>query len=89
MSDRSNNKSILSSTSFSSDIGPAMFQHDEAKYVICPYDKAHRILRARLIVHLLRCARNHPSSKMVRCPFNSSHMQRSDELQVSVLYLYY
>lgn len=72
------------SKSSSSDFGSAMFQPAEGKYAICPYDKAHRILRGRLIGHLLRCARNHPGSKMVRCPFNSSHMQQSDELQVSV-----
>lgn len=78
MSERSFNKSLLSSIS-SSDID------DDEKYVTCPYDKVHRILRARLNVHLMRCARNHTGSKLVRCPFNNNHLQRSDELQVSVL----
>lgn len=61
---------------------------DEEKYVTCPSDKVHRMLRARLNVHLMRCARNYSGSKLVRCPFNSTHLQKADELQVSVLLMF-
>ncbi|KAH8240398.1 hypothetical protein KR038_001406 [Drosophila bunnanda] len=43
-------------------------------YVECPFDRVHRVLPNRLAMHIIRCARNFPSSKMVRCPFNVTHL---------------
>ncbi|KAH8255528.1 hypothetical protein KR038_005139, partial [Drosophila bunnanda] len=43
-------------------------------YVICPYNNSHRLIRGRLGAHLSRCARSYPSSKLVRCSFNNTHL---------------
>ena len=32
-----------------------------------------QILPSRLQVHLVRCARQHPTAEMVICPFNATH----------------
>ncbi|KAH8401767.1 hypothetical protein KR009_007789 [Drosophila setifemur] len=55
------------------------------KYVVCPYDPVHRLLPTRLAWHLTRCARNHPSSKMVHCPFNSTHLHNVADMQMHVM----
>ncbi|KPU78535.1 uncharacterized protein Dana_GF10485, isoform B [Drosophila ananassae] len=43
-------------------------------YITCPYDPVHRLAPERFAFHLTRCARNFPASKMVRCPFNNTHL---------------
>ncbi|KAH8336210.1 hypothetical protein KR074_010526 [Drosophila pseudoananassae] len=53
-------------------------------YIVCPYDSVHRLLPTRLAWHLTRCARNHPSSKMVHCPFNNTHIFTVVDMQVHV-----
>ncbi|KAH8354091.1 hypothetical protein KR084_010562 [Drosophila pseudotakahashii] len=54
------------------------------EYIVCPYDSVHRILPVRLTYHLTRCAKNFPSSKMVRCPFNSTHLHSVANMQVGI-----
>ncbi|KAH8420628.1 hypothetical protein KR009_012416 [Drosophila setifemur] len=58
---------------------------DLEKYVLCPYDRAHRLLPTRLSWHLNRCSRNHPKSKMVRCPFNITHVHSVPDMQKHVI----
>ncbi|XP_017063824.1 gametocyte-specific factor 1 homolog [Drosophila eugracilis] len=55
------------------------------EYVQCPYDSAHRILPVRLAFHLNRCAKNFPCSKMVRCPFNTSHLYSVTNMQEHII----
>ncbi|EDV35158.1 uncharacterized protein Dana_GF22344 [Drosophila ananassae] len=50
-------------------------------YIVCPYDSVHRLLPTRLAWHLTRCARNHPGSKMVHCPFNNTHVYSVKDIQ--------
>lgn len=54
-------------------------------YIVCPYDSVHRLLPTRLAWHLTRCARNHPGSKMVHCPFNNTHVYSVKDIQVNLL----
>ncbi|XP_017059496.1 gametocyte-specific factor 1 homolog [Drosophila ficusphila] len=54
------------------------------KHVICPYDKAHRIMPNRLAVHLIRCSRNFPSTEMVHCPFNVTHLYSVADMMTHV-----
>lgn len=43
-------------------------------FVICPYDKSHKLLRGRLTKHLLRCGRSSGNSnRFIICPFNENH----------------
>lgn len=41
--------------------------------VICPYDPHHKILRARLAVHLVKCSKQHPNANLVTCSYDSTH----------------
>ncbi|KAH8381113.1 hypothetical protein KR200_002020, partial [Drosophila serrata] len=50
-------------------------------YVMCPYNKSHILLPSRLAAHLIRCARNYPSSKLVRCAFNNTHLYSADDMK--------
>ncbi|KAH8338260.1 hypothetical protein KR074_011963, partial [Drosophila pseudoananassae] len=56
------------------------------KLISCPYDPLHRLMPERFALHLIRCARNHPGSNLLRCPFNSTHlfMEGSIEQHVEV-----
>lgn len=53
-------------------------------YITCPYDPVHRLAPERFAFHLTRCARNFPASKMVRCPFNNTHLFQVDAMHVRV-----
>ncbi|XP_052846425.1 gametocyte-specific factor 1 homolog [Drosophila gunungcola] len=55
------------------------------QYIVCPYDSVHRITPIRLANHLTRCAKNHSSSKMVRCPFNSNHLHSVGNMKKHVI----
>ncbi|XP_017005640.1 gametocyte-specific factor 1 homolog [Drosophila takahashii] len=55
------------------------------EYLICPYDSVHRIMPIRLTYHLTRCAKNFPAAKMVRCPFNSTHLHSVANMQKHVI----
>ncbi|XP_017080318.1 gametocyte-specific factor 1 homolog [Drosophila eugracilis] len=54
-------------------------------YIICPYNKAHRIMPLRLTFHLVRCAKNYPSSQKIHCPFNTSHWHSVNDMKVHVI----
>jgi len=41
--------------------------------VVCPYDRAHKVTKARLPYHLVKCRRNHPEIPMQVCFFNLDH----------------
>lgn len=49
----------------------------------CPYNKAHQILKHRFQTHLVKCSKNYPDVKKVRCPFNAVHLINEPELAVS------
>ncbi|XP_022225791.2 gametocyte-specific factor 1 homolog [Drosophila obscura] len=49
--------------------------------IFCPFDKSHIILRSRMAVHLIRCARNNTDSKKVSCPFNGTHLIDANEIK--------
>lgn len=51
--------------------------------VVCPYNSAHVVMKARFVTHLLRCEKNHPNSELVKCPFDLTHRVMPDQLQVS------
>ncbi|XP_026837987.1 gametocyte-specific factor 1 homolog [Drosophila erecta] len=55
------------------------------EYVVCPYDSSHRILPVRLTYHLTRCAKNFPSSKLVRCPYNTTHLHSAADIRNHVI----
>lgn len=53
-------------------------------FVICPYDKSHKLLRGRLTKHLLRCGRSSGNSnRFIICPFNENHRYDKKEFAVS------
>ncbi|KAH8248986.1 hypothetical protein KR032_004925, partial [Drosophila birchii] len=52
-------------------------------YLVCPYNSAHRLMPSRLGMHLARCARNYPFSKLVRCTFNDTHLYTVFEMKIS------
>ncbi|EDW95942.2 gametocyte-specific factor 1 homolog [Drosophila yakuba] len=54
------------------------------EYLVCPYDSAHRIRPLRLNNHFIRCAKNFPSAKLARCPFNDNHLPSAAEMQKHV-----
>ncbi|EDV40390.1 uncharacterized protein Dana_GF10485, isoform A [Drosophila ananassae] len=54
-------------------------------YITCPYDPVHRLAPERFAFHLTRCARNFPASKMVRCPFNNTHLFQVDAMHRHVV----
>lgn len=49
-------------------------------YMICPYNKSHRILKSRFMVHLIKCRKSFKDIEMVTCPFNTSHVIHEPEL---------
>ncbi|XP_046868587.1 gametocyte-specific factor 1-like [Drosophila willistoni] len=53
-------------------------------WVECPFNRFHRILPTRLVLHLNRCARNYSGLKMVRCPFDITHVVRIAEMEAHV-----
>ncbi|KAI8043576.1 gametocyte-specific factor 1 homolog [Drosophila gunungcola] len=55
------------------------------EYIVCPYNSAHRVLPVRLTYHLTRCARNYPLSKMVRCPYNTTHFHDVGSMQEHII----
>lgn len=50
--------------------------------VVCPYNKAHVILKSRFMTHLIKCEKNYPDSELIKCPFDTSHRVMPDELAV-------
>ncbi|XP_046868594.1 gametocyte-specific factor 1 homolog [Drosophila willistoni] len=53
-------------------------------WVECPFNRFHRTLPTRLVLHLNRCARNYSGLKMVRCPFDITHVVRIAEMEAHV-----
>ncbi|XP_046397577.1 uncharacterized protein LOC124164341 [Ischnura elegans] len=55
----------------------------ETLYVTCPYNASHRILRARLQYHLVKCRKNFkekPEEEKVICPLDATHHVNKEEL---------
>ncbi|XP_036320413.1 gametocyte-specific factor 1 homolog [Rhagoletis pomonella] len=50
--------------------------------VTCPYDMAHRVLRKRLQLHLIKCRLNYPNVELRKCPMNQLHLVPDPEYQV-------
>ncbi|XP_076234108.1 uncharacterized protein LOC143179019 [Calliopsis andreniformis] len=43
-------------------------------YLVCPFDKSHRIIEGRLQIHLFKCRKNYPPGTKVVCYFDVTHM---------------
>lgn len=59
----------------------------EDVYDTCPFDKSHRILRARMPTHLTKCEKRHMKVNKKRCPFDARHIVDDSEWQVSFILL--
>lgn len=51
--------------------------------LVCPYNKAHSIIKSRMQFHLVKCRLQSPNSEKVVCPFDSTHIVPKVELEVS------
>lgn len=47
----------------------------ESKYIRCPYESSHRILREKLQFHLTRCEYVNRKSVLTKCPYNATHKE--------------
>lgn len=58
-----------------------------ADLVTCPYDSSHRILRERIVRHLIKCRDNNKpqSLVMVECPINKNHIVREMEMHYHLI----
>lgn len=52
--------------------------------VTCPYDKAHRIRRYKLMSHITKCKKQYGATDKVACPLNSSHIVDHDAVKVCI-----
>ncbi|XP_014085329.1 gametocyte-specific factor 1 homolog [Bactrocera oleae] len=51
-----------------------MEENTAGDIVTCPYDNAHRVLRKRLQLHLIKCRLNYPHVELQKCPLNQLHL---------------
>uniref|UniRef100_A0A146KZI9 Gametocyte-specific factor 1 n=1 Tax=Lygus hesperus TaxID=30085 RepID=A0A146KZI9_LYGHE len=42
--------------------------------VVCPYNRAHAIIKSRMQFHLPKCRAQHPNMEKAVCPYNSTHV---------------
>ncbi|XP_073978107.1 uncharacterized protein isoform X6 [Rhodnius prolixus] len=49
--------------------------------LVCPYNKAHSIIKSRMQFHLVKCRLQSPNSEKVVCPFDSTHIVPKVELE--------
>jgi len=53
--------------------------------VLCPYNKAHKMLRKKLQQHLIKCRAYYKDEvELLVCPFNKAHLIPEPEYVVSV-----
>lgn len=64
--------------------------------VTCPYNKAHRIRKYKLMTHLVKCKKQHDITNKISCPLNSSHIMDQSDMRVCInlyielrVFLYY
>ncbi|XP_067637633.1 protein D7-like [Eurosta solidaginis] len=57
---------------------------NDSDVVVCPYNKAHRLLRRRLQSHLIKCRKNYPQLELQKCPFNVTHHIPEPEFAIHV-----
>lgn len=50
--------------------------------VQCPYEKSHRINKAKIQIHLIKCRKSHPNIVKTTCPFNATHLVDAEDLPV-------
>ncbi|KFB49176.1 AGAP009825-PA-like protein [Anopheles sinensis] len=50
----------------------------------CPFDPLHQISANSFAKHLTKCQRQHPDVKYARCPLNSFHLMKPEELHEHV-----
>ncbi|XP_058123863.1 uncharacterized protein LOC131293297 [Anopheles ziemanni] len=50
----------------------------------CPFDPLHQISANSFAKHLTKCQRQHPDVKYARCPLNSFHLMKPEELNEHV-----
>ena len=60
--------------------------NEAEELVICPYNKAHSILKGRMQFHLTRCRVQYQNMfDMLPCPYNSTHVIPRPEIEVSTV----
>ncbi|XP_034936006.1 putative uncharacterized protein DDB_G0267716 isoform X2 [Chelonus insularis] len=52
----------------------------EDPFVICPFNKSHKIMMSRLQGHLLKCMKSHSATGPTICPFNIQHIIDASEI---------
>ncbi|XP_019849556.1 PREDICTED: apomucin-like isoform X2 [Amphimedon queenslandica] len=53
---------------------------DPEELISCPYEPVHMFRSKRLIYHLEKCRKNHPTSEFKKCDFNASHIVPAPEI---------
>lgn len=61
-----------------------MEENTAGDIVTCPYDNAHRVLRKRLQLHLIKCRLNYPHVELQKCPLNQLHLVPEQDFEVRV-----
>lgn len=52
----------------------ATFTRKSDPMVSCPYNQAHRMLKSRLQMHLVKCKKDNATVQKQVCPFNAQHL---------------
>lgn len=47
---------------------------EQDEYMVCPYNKAHSILRSRMPAHLIKCVKQFRGEPLSKCPYNAMHL---------------
>jgi hypothetical protein len=60
--------------------------HSPDEYIICPFNKAHVILRYRMPKHIVKCSQSFQGKaeekpQLILCPYNAMHMIPKDKLK--------
>lgn len=58
------------------------FQMESNLIITCPYNKAHRIAKAKLMHHVTKCKENVCTENFVECPLDKSHIIQGNKLKV-------
>ncbi|XP_029043828.1 gametocyte-specific factor 1-like isoform X2 [Osmia bicornis bicornis] len=51
------------------------------RYITCPFNEAHHILRAQFQTHLVKCSKNYPMHMKDVCPFDATHRLVPEEFK--------
>lgn len=60
-----------------------LFNSDE--FLICPYNKAHVLIRHRMPKHIAKCCKNYNGEPLTVCPYNAMHMVPQQKLATKTI----